>query len=163
MGTTVHCVVFVKQWGTNKTRLPNRWRHGAGQVWKLSMVCLHNNAFVARGTQVTWLHCGTPELRHSAIYIVSSVGTSFLLYFFTSLDYQVHFWICSELCIYVLYLHVWVELMWGIILNFRMLSNEFCVVCYFVKLLQHSLLCSDAMWYVLLTQVLWSLYCLKIT
>ena len=35
------------------------------------------NAFVARGILVTGLHCGTPELCLSAIYIVSSVGTSF--------------------------------------------------------------------------------------
>ena len=48
-----------------------RWRVG-----KLSMVCLHNNAIVARGILVTKLHCGTPEPRLSAIYIVSSVGTS---------------------------------------------------------------------------------------
>ena len=37
---------------------------------KISMVCLHNNAIVARGILVTILHCGTPELRLSAIYIV---------------------------------------------------------------------------------------------
>ena len=40
------------------------------------MVCLHNNAIVARGILVTILHCGTPEPRLSAIYIISSVGTS---------------------------------------------------------------------------------------
>ena len=49
---------------------------GSGRFRKLSMVCLHNNAIVARGTLVTILHCGTPEHRLSAIYIVSSVGTS---------------------------------------------------------------------------------------
>ena len=48
-----------------------------GWVRKLSMVCLHNNAIVARGILVTILHCGTPEPRLSAIYIVSIVGTSF--------------------------------------------------------------------------------------
>ena len=39
------------QWGTNNIRLPDRWRHlGSGglRVWKLSVVCLHNNAIVAR-------------------------------------------------------------------------------------------------------------------
>ena len=60
------------------TRLPDRWRHGEGQVRKLSMVCLHNNAFVARGILVTRLHCGTPQVHLSAIYIVSSVGTSLM-------------------------------------------------------------------------------------
>ena len=50
---------------------------GGGWVRKLSIVCLHNNAIVARGILVTRLHCGTPEPRLSAIYIVSSVGTSF--------------------------------------------------------------------------------------
>ena len=44
---------------------------GGGQVRKLSVVCLHNNAIVARGILVIILHCGTPELRLSAIYIVS--------------------------------------------------------------------------------------------
>ena len=43
----------------------------AVQVQKLSMVCLHNNAFVMRGILVTRLHCGTPELHLSAIYIVT--------------------------------------------------------------------------------------------
>ena len=47
-----------------------------GRVRKLSVVCLHNNAIVARGIPVTMLHYGTPEPRLSAIYIVSSVGTS---------------------------------------------------------------------------------------
>ena len=51
----------------------------AVQVWKLSMVCLHNNAIVVRCILVTWLHCGTPKLQLSAFYIVSSVGTSLLL------------------------------------------------------------------------------------
>ena len=46
------------------------------RVWKLSMVCLHNNAFVVRCILVTRLHCGTPELHLSAFYIVSSFGTS---------------------------------------------------------------------------------------
>ena len=39
------------QWGTNNIRLPNRWRHlssGGLRVRKLSVVCLHNNAIVAR-------------------------------------------------------------------------------------------------------------------
>ena len=45
-------------------------------VWKLLMFCLHNNAIVVRGIRVTQLHCGTPKLCLSAIYIVSSVGTS---------------------------------------------------------------------------------------
>ena len=51
------------------------------QVRKLSIVCLHKKAFVAKGILVTRLHCGTPELRLSAIYIVSSVGTSSLWIF----------------------------------------------------------------------------------
>ena len=49
---------------------------GGGWVWELSVVCLHNNANVARGILVTILHCGTPEPCLSAIYIASSVGTS---------------------------------------------------------------------------------------
>ena len=49
---------------------------GGGQVAKLSVVCLHNNAIVARGILGTILHCGTPKPRLSTIYIVSSVGTS---------------------------------------------------------------------------------------
>ena len=51
---------------------------GGGRVRKLSVVCLHNNAIVARGILVTKLHCGTPKPPFSAIYIVSSVGTSLL-------------------------------------------------------------------------------------
>ena len=51
---------------------------GGGHVWKLSVVCLHNNAIVARGILVTILHCGTHEYRLSTIYIVSSVGTSLM-------------------------------------------------------------------------------------
>ena len=47
-----------------------------GRAWKLSLICLHNNAIVARGILVTILHCGTPKPRLSTIYIVSSVGTS---------------------------------------------------------------------------------------
>ena len=47
-----------------------------GLVWKLSVVCLHNNAIVASGILVTILHYGTPNPHLSAIYIVSSVGTS---------------------------------------------------------------------------------------
>ena len=42
--------------GTNNKRLPDRWRHrafGGGRVRKLSDVCLHNNAIVARGILVT--------------------------------------------------------------------------------------------------------------
>ena len=48
---------------------------GGGRVRKISMVCLHNNAIVARGILqlVTILHCRTPEPTPSAIYIVSSV------------------------------------------------------------------------------------------
>ena len=49
-----------------------------GRVRKLSMVCLHNIVIVARGILVNILHCGTLEPRLSAIYIVSSVGTSFM-------------------------------------------------------------------------------------
>ena len=52
---------------------------GRGWVRKFSMVCLHNNAIVARGILVTILHCGTPEPRLSAIYVVSSVETSMSL------------------------------------------------------------------------------------
>ena len=51
---------------------------GGGRVQKLLMVCLHNKAIVARGILVTMLHCGTPEPRLSATYIVSSVGTSLI-------------------------------------------------------------------------------------
>ena len=47
---------------------------GGGRVRKLTVVCLHNNAIVARCILVTLLHCRTPEPRLSAIYnIVSSV------------------------------------------------------------------------------------------
>ena len=49
---------------------------GGVHVRKLSVVCLHNNAIVARGILVTILHCGTPAPRLSAIYIVSSIRTS---------------------------------------------------------------------------------------
>ena len=49
---------------------------GGRRVWKLSVVCLHNNTIVARCILVTILHFGTPEARLSAIYILSSVGTS---------------------------------------------------------------------------------------
>ena len=52
---------------------------GGGWFRKLSVVCLHNNAIVARCILVTMLHCGTPEPRLIAIYIVSSVGTSLVL------------------------------------------------------------------------------------
>ena len=44
------------------------------------MVCLYNNAIVARGILVTILHCGTPEPHLSAIYIVNSVGPSLFVY-----------------------------------------------------------------------------------
>ena len=47
---------------------------GGGRVRKLSVVCLHNYAIVARGILGTILHCGTPKPRLSAICIVSSVG-----------------------------------------------------------------------------------------
>ena len=40
--------------------------------------CLPNNAIVVRGILVTILHCGSPEPSLSAIYIVSSVGTSLM-------------------------------------------------------------------------------------
>ena len=54
-----HCVYILLhrlsymfiQWGTNNIRLPDRWRHlGSGGWWvrNLSVVCLHNNAIVAR-------------------------------------------------------------------------------------------------------------------
>ena len=46
ISTTLIC-----QWGTNNIRLPNRWRHLSSSGWrvrKLWVVCLHNNAFVAR-------------------------------------------------------------------------------------------------------------------
>ena len=49
---------------------------GGRRAQELSVVCLHNNAIVARCILVTILHCGTPEARPSAVYIVSSVGTS---------------------------------------------------------------------------------------
>ena len=50
---------------------------GGGWVRKLLVVCLHNNAIVARGILVIILHnYGTPEPGLSTIYIVSSVGTS---------------------------------------------------------------------------------------
>ena len=52
---------------------------GEGQVLKLSVVCLHNNAIVARGILGTIVHCGTLEPRLSAICSVSSVGISFKL------------------------------------------------------------------------------------
>ena len=42
---------------------------GGGRGQKFSMVCLLNNAILARGTLVTILHCGTPTLRLSAIFI----------------------------------------------------------------------------------------------
>ena len=71
---------YLIQWGTNNTQLLDKWRHGAAQVRKSSMVCLHNNAFVVRGILVNRLHCETHELSLSAIYIVSSVGNS-LTYF----------------------------------------------------------------------------------
>ena len=61
-------IIYWLKWGTNNTRLPDRWRHvqfGCGSYrW------LHNNAFVKRGILVTRLHCGTPKPRFS------SVGTS---------------------------------------------------------------------------------------
>ena len=44
------------------------------------MVCLHKNAIVVRGILVNILHCGTPKPRLIAIYIVSSVGTSFVVF-----------------------------------------------------------------------------------
>ena len=49
---------------------------GGGRVRKLSTISLHNNAIVARGIIVTIYWIVTPEPRLSAIYIVSSVGTS---------------------------------------------------------------------------------------
>ena len=53
---------------------------GGGRVRKLSVVCLHNNAIVARGILVTIFHCGTSEPHLSAIYSVSSVGTSLVIF-----------------------------------------------------------------------------------
>ena len=38
-----------------------------GRARKLSMVCLHHNAIVARGILGTILHCGTTKPRLSAI------------------------------------------------------------------------------------------------
>ena len=61
----------------------------AGQEVIDSFNCLHNNAFVARGSQVTQLHCGTPKLCLSAIYIVSSVGTS--LSIFIKMKIYIHY------------------------------------------------------------------------
>ena len=49
---------------------------GGGWIRELLVVCLHNNAIVARGILFTLLYCGTPQPRLSAVYIVSSVGTS---------------------------------------------------------------------------------------
>ena len=40
---------------------------GGGRVRKLSVICLNNNAIVARDILVTILHCGTPEPCPSAI------------------------------------------------------------------------------------------------
>ena len=53
---------------------------GGGLLREFSVVCLHNNAIVAKGILVTILHCGTPESRISAVYIVSSVGILLLFY-----------------------------------------------------------------------------------
>ena len=53
---------------------------GGWRVWKLSVVCLHINAIVARCILVTLLHCGTPKPCLSAIFFVRSVGIS-LIYF----------------------------------------------------------------------------------
>ena len=61
------------QWGTNNNRLQidgAMGSSGGGRVRELSVLCLHNNAIVARGILVTILHCGTPEPRLNAIYIV---------------------------------------------------------------------------------------------
>ena len=44
-----------------------------GRVWELSVVCLHNNAIVARG--ILCCIVGHPKPHLGAIYIVSSVGT----------------------------------------------------------------------------------------
>ena len=68
-----------RQSGTNINQLTDS--SGGGRVRELSVVCLHNNAFVAKGILVTILHCGTPEPHLSAIYIVSSVGTSLYVTF----------------------------------------------------------------------------------
>ena len=54
---------------------------GSSGEWRfreLSVICLHNNATVARCILVTILHYGTPEPRLNTIYIASSVGTSLL-------------------------------------------------------------------------------------
>ena len=45
---------------------------GGGRVWKLSMVCLPNNAIGARGILVTILHC-TPPQRHLYCYFCSNL------------------------------------------------------------------------------------------
>ena len=49
---------------------------GGEHVRELSVVCLHNNAIIARCILVTRLNWGTPEHRLGAIYNVSSVGTT---------------------------------------------------------------------------------------
>ena len=64
---------------------------GGERVWKLSMVCLHNNAIVARDILVTILHGGTLEPRLSAIYIVRSVGTSLILDIICTLIHKIAF------------------------------------------------------------------------
>ena len=51
---------------------------GGGRVRKLSVVCLHKKAIVARCILVTILQCRTHKSRLSAIYIVSAVGTSLI-------------------------------------------------------------------------------------
>ena len=72
---------------------------GGGRVRKLSVIYLHNNAIIARGILITLLHCGTPEPRLSAIYIVSSVGTSLTLKPpFTSIIFKMN-WICLSLVV----------------------------------------------------------------
>ena len=43
---------------------------GGRWVRKLSMICLHNNAIVARGIMVTILHCGTPVPRLSVTLLL---------------------------------------------------------------------------------------------
>ena len=52
---------------------------------------LHNNAFVARGVQVTPLHYGKHELRLSAIYIITSVGTAIGISFNFTLPFMTSF------------------------------------------------------------------------
>ena len=71
-------VIFLYFWSNEEQLLigyPIDSSSGGGQVQKLSVVCLHKSYCCERHPGL--LHCGTPEPCLSAIYIVSSVGTSF--------------------------------------------------------------------------------------